>query len=137
VDYGHDEAQKVYGEDVRNYQLMTKQFIAQNDKLIALETVEVSFEDGKLVEKEGSQKRWNADLVFLSMGFLSPETETLNGSDIQCDARGNYQAEYDNYETNQEGVFTAGDCRRGQSLIVWAINEGRGAAQKIDHFLQK
>lgn len=135
VDYGHEEAQQVYGKDARTYQLMTKKFIAKDNQLVALETVEVYFENGKLIEKENSEKRWDADLVFLSMGFIAPEIEALNGTDIQCDNRGNYQADYDEYATNLKGVFTAGDCRRGQSLIVWAINEGRGVATKIDDFL--
>jgi len=71
----------------------------------------------------------------LSMGFLSPEHYLSDDANIELDERGNYKADYGQYFTSQEGVFTAGDCRRGQSLIVWAINEGRGVAEQVDQYL--
>ena len=73
--------------------------------------------------------------MMLSMGFVSPEHYLSDDADIELDARGNYQAVYGEYATSKKGVFTAGDCRRGQSLVVWAINEGRGVAEKVDQYL--
>jgi len=135
VDYGHEEAKEVYGHDVRSYQLMTKKVIIKNDKVVGLETIEVDFIDGKLVEKENTEKQWNADLVFLSMGFVSPEHYVFDGLNIELDNRDNYKTQ--NYQTSEKGIFAAGDCKRGQSLIVWAINEGRNVANSIDNYLQK
>ncbi len=136
VDYGHAEAAQVFGEDPRQYHLMTKSFIKDNaGKVTGLNTVNVDFKDGQLVEIEGSEKTWDAQLVLLSMGFVSPEHYLSDDANIELDARGNYQANYGEYTTSQEGIFTAGDCRRGQSLVVWAINEGRGVAAKVDQYL--
>ena len=86
-------------------------------------------------EVEGTEKIWDADLVLLSMGFLGPEHYVSDTIDIEYDARSNYQAEHGVYTTNVTGVFAAGDCRRGQSLVVWGINEGREAAREIDSYL--
>ena len=135
VDYGHEEAASVFGSDVRNYQLMTKRFVGKNGRLTGLETVEVAFKDGKLLEKNDTKKYWNTDLVLLSMGFISPEHYVLDGMNIALDARQNYHARYGDYNTSEAGVFAAGDCRRGQSLVVWAIHEGRQAAEKIHEYL--
>ena len=136
VDYGHAEAAQVFGEDPRQYHLMTKSFIKDDaGKVTGLNTVNVDFKDGQLVEIEGSEKTWDTQLVLLSMGFVSPEHYLSDDADIELDARGNYQATYGEYVTSQKGVFTAGDCRRGQSLVVWAIHEGRGVAKKVDQYL--
>ena len=81
------------------------------------------------------QRVIKADLCFLAMGFLGPEAKIAEQLEIECDARSNYQAKHEVYTTNIEGVFSAGDCRRGQSLVVWAINEGRGCAREIDKYL--
>lgn len=136
VDYGHAEAAQVFGNDPRQYHLMTKSFIKDNaGKVTGLNTVNVDFKDGQLVEIEGSEKTWDTQLVLLSMGFVSPEHYLSDDADIELDNRGNYQAAYGKYTTSQKGIFTAGDCRRGQSLVVWAINEGRGAAEAVDQYL--
>ncbi|SFV79373.1 Glutamate synthase [NADPH] small chain [hydrothermal vent metagenome] len=136
VDYGHAEAAQVFGDDPRQYHLMTKSFIKDDaGKVTGLNTVNVDFKDGQLVEIEGSEKTWDTQLVLLSMGFVSPEHYLSDDADIELDARGNYQATYGEYVTSQKGVFTAGDCRRGQSLVVWAIHEGRGVAEKVDQYL--
>ena len=136
VDYGHAEAAEVFGEDPRHYQLMTKSFIKDEDgKVAGLNTINVEFKDGQLLEIEGSEKTWDAQLVLLSMGFVAPEHYLSDDANIQLDERGNYQATYGDYATSQAGIFTAGDCRRGQSLVVWAINEGRGVAQAVDQYL--
>ncbi|MBT4923348.1 MAG: FAD-dependent oxidoreductase, partial [Candidatus Thioglobus sp.] len=97
--------------------------------------INVDFKDGQLIEIKDSEKTWDTQLVLLSMGFLSPEHYLSDDANIELDERGNYKADYGQYLTSQEGVFTAGDCRRGQSLIVWAINEGRGVAEQVDQYL--
>ncbi len=138
VDYGHAEAKEVFGDDPRQYNLMTKSFIKDDEgNLTGLKTINVDFVDGKLVEIKGTERNWDSQLALLSMGFVSPEHYISEDSNIDIDDRGNYLAEYGNYSTSQSGVFAAGDCRRGQSLIVWAINEGRSVAQKVDEFLSE
>lgn len=88
-----------------------------------------------MVEVEGTEQQWNADLILLAMGFLGPEAYLAEALGVELDARSNYQAAHGDFQTSVSGVFTAGDCRRGQSLVVWAINEGRGAARAIDEYL--
>jgi glutamate synthase (NADPH/NADH) small chain len=94
-------------------------------------------ENGRVIPKEipGSEQVRPAQLVLLAMGFLGPEDTVLNGLGIERDARSNAKAEHGSFTTNVEGVFAAGDMRRGQSLVVWAINEGRGAARECDRYL--
>ncbi|MBT5216225.1 MAG: FAD-dependent oxidoreductase, partial [Gammaproteobacteria bacterium] len=85
---------------------------------------------------EGKTKYWEADLVFLALGFIGPDQKVIKEMGINLDERGNISATHGSFETNKEGIFAAGDCRRGQSLVVWAMNEGRGAALSIDRYLQ-
>ena len=136
VDYGHEESHKVFGKDPREYQLLTKSFIKDsNDKVSGIKTVNVEFVDGKLNEIKDTEKTWDAQLVLLSMGFVSPEHYLSDDAKIEIDERGNYKAEHGEFSTSKSGIFSAGDCRRGQSLVVWAINEGRGVAKSVDNFL--
>jgi len=136
VDYGHEEATSVFGQDPRHYQLLTKAFIKDdNGNLSGLKTINVEFEDGKLNEIAGTEKTWDAQLVLLSMGFVSPEHYLSEDAKIDLDERGNYKAEHGEYSTSKLGIFIAGDCRRGQSLVVWAINEGRGVAKSVNTYL--
>ncbi len=136
MDYGHTEAEKVFGEDPRQYHLMTKSFIKdESGKVTGLNTVNVGFKNGQLIEQINSERIWDTQLVLLSMGFVSPEHYLSNDANIMLDERGNYQANYGEYTTSQDGIFAAGDCRRGQSLVVWAINEGRGVASKVNEYL--
>ena len=100
-----------------------------------IKTVDVEFKDGKFENIPGSEREWKADLVLLAMGFLGPEHPVSDTLGVEYDARSNYQADYGAYHTNVAKVFAAGDCRRGQSLVVRAINEGREAAREIDRFL--
>jgi glutamate synthase (NADPH) small chain len=123
----------------RNWLINTKEFIA-NDKgeLVGLKTVEVAWkmvpgQRPELIEKEGSEKTWPCDLVLLALGFTGPEKTLSEQLGLQIDERSNYKAR--NYQTNVPNIFTAGDMRRGQSLIVWAISEGREAAREVDIFL--
>lgn len=136
VDYGHEESSQVFGEDPRHYQLLTKAFIKDTDGNVkGIKTVNVDLIKGKLTEIEGTEKTWDAELVLLSMGFLSPEHYLSDDSEIDLDQRGNYLSEHGDYKTSKDGIFSAGDCRRGQSLVVWAINEGRGVASSVNDFL--
>ena len=137
VDYGHAEAELAFGNDPRQYQLMTKSFIKDDQgNLTGLTTINVEFNNGQLTEITGTEKTWNSQLVLLSMGFVSPEHYLSDDANIDLDDRGNYKADYGQYQTSQAGIFTAGDCRRGQSLVVWAIDEGRGVANRVDEYLR-
>ena len=141
IDYGQAEAIKVQGKDPRNFMVMTKKFEGdEKGNLIAMNTVQIQWdkdESGRMVIKEipGTEQRIEADLVLLAMGFLGPEDLLGDQFELERDQRSNYKAEHEVYTTNIEGVFSCGDARRGQSLIVWAINEGRGAARQVDLFL--
>ncbi|QHE87991.1 glutamate synthase subunit beta [Hydrogenophaga sp. BPS33] len=123
---------------VREFAISTKEFIGEKGKVTGLTTVQVEFKDGKLVEVPGTEKTYKADLVLLAMGFVNPVATILDGFGVEKDARGNAKAGTDfigGYETNVPKVFAAGDMRRGQSLVVWAIREGRQAARAVDEFL--
>jgi glutamate synthase (NADPH/NADH) small chain len=123
---------------VREFAISTKEFIGKDGKVTALKTVHVEFKDGKFVEIPGSEKEYKADLVLLAMGFVSPVTSVLEAFGVEKDARGNAKASVEaqgGYRTNVDKVFAAGDMRRGQSLVVWAIREGRQAARAVDEFL--
>ncbi len=135
IEYGHAEVVTVYGSDPRKHCVKTKKIIVKKGKLVAIETVRVDANDN-FKELENSTKMWQTDLVLLAMGFVSPEHYLSSNIGIRLDVNRNYRAEYGEYNTNKNGIFTAGDCRRGQSLVVWAINEGRGAAKKIHDYLQ-
>jgi glutamate synthase (NADPH) small chain len=140
IDYGHEESADRFGRDPREYQILTKEFIGDgNGNVTGVKIVEVKWvkidDRWNMEEIEGTEKVWQADLVLLSMGFLGPEHYASDAIDLEYDARSNYMAEHGKYKTNIEGVFAAGDCRRGQSLVVWGINEGREAAREIDYYL--
>jgi len=120
----------------RLYSITTKRFVGENGVLKGLETVQVEWKDGKPVEVAGSEKTLPADLCFLAMGFVSPEKNALlNDLGVELDARGNVKSDPATKMTSVPGVFTAGDMTRGQSLVVWAISEGRKAAQQVDKHL--
>ncbi|MDP3700174.1 MAG: glutamate synthase subunit beta [Hylemonella sp.] len=122
----------------REFAISTKAFTGKGGKVTGLTTVQVEFKDGKLVEVAGSEKEYKADLVLLAMGFVNPVATVLDAFGVEKDGRGNAKAhtEFDNgYATNVAKVFAAGDMRRGQSLVVWAIREGRQAARSLDEFL--
>jgi len=136
VDYGHEESAAKFGPDPRVYSISSKSFVAGGDgALSGIRTVDVELKSGRFEEVPGSEREWRADLVLLSMGFLGPEHAVSDPLAIEYDKRSNYVAEYGRYMTSEEGVFAAGDCRRGQSLVVHAINEGREAAREIDRYL--
>jgi glutamate synthase (NADPH/NADH) small chain len=123
---------------VREFAVSTKEFLGKDGKVTGLKTVQVELKDGKFVEVPGTEKEYKADLVLLAMGFVSPVATLLEGFGVDKDGRGNAKASTDfdgGYVTNAAKVFAAGDVRRGQSLVVWAIREGRQAARAIDEFL--
>lgn len=140
VDYGHQEAEAKFGQDPRTYCVLSKEFLGdENGNLTGIRTVNVEWknENGRwnMQEVAGSEKVWKADLILLAMGFLGPEETLVEKLGMETDQRSNFKAEYGRFATNVDGLFAAGDCRRGQSLIVWAINEGRGAARECDRYL--
>ena len=142
VDYGHAEVAERFGADPRTFLISTKRFVGdEHGRLKALHTVMIEWvasENGarpQLREVPGSEKVWPCQLVLLAMGFLGPENPALDQLGVERDARSNAQAEYGKFATNVPGVFAAGDMRRGQSLVVWAINEGRAAARECDRYL--
>ena len=122
----------------REFAIATKEFMGSNGKLTGLKTVRVEMNRGKFEEVPDSEQIWPADLVLLAMGFVSPVASVLAGFGVEPDDRGNARASVDgdgSYATNIPKVFAAGDMRRGQSLVVWAIREGRQAARAVDEFL--
>jgi len=121
----------------REFAVATKEFFGENGKVTGLKTVQVEFKDGKFSEVAGTEKTYKADLVLLAMGFTNPVATLLEGFGVEKDGRGNAKASTDigGYKTNAAKVFAAGDVRRGQSLVVWAIREGRQAAREVDAFL--
>jgi glutamate synthase (NADPH) small chain len=132
-DYGHTEAAHKFGSDPRTFSISGKEFVRDsNGVLIGITTVEV---DSKFQEIPGTVKFWEADLILLSMGFLGPEHYVSASLDLELDPRSNYKAEYKSFRTSNPKVFAAGDCRRGQSLVVRAIDEGRLVAEEIHKFL--
>jgi glutamate synthase (NADPH) small chain len=141
LDYGQEEALQVFGADPRTYSIMTKDFLGdENGQVEAIRTVQVAWRGNghgrpRLEELAGTEQVWPAQLVLLSLGFLGPQQTLLDQFGVDRDARSNAWAEYGSFHTNVEGVFAAGDARRGQSLVVWAITEGRSAAREVDRWL--
>lgn len=149
LDYGQKEAQVRFGAEPRVYSVLTKGFVGDEQGRVtatatgsvqAVQTVDVRWESNgngrpHLTEIPGTEREWPAQLVLLAMGFLGPEGGLLAGLGVERDGRSNAKAEYGKYTTNIEGIFAAGDARRGQSLVVWAINEGREAARECDRYL--
>jgi len=141
LDYGQEEVKARFGADPRTYLTTPERFVGEaNGQVKELHTAEVEWvknDSGALIPKKipRTEKIWPADLVLLAMGFLGPEDTILEELGVERDPRSNAKAEHGRFATSVTGVFAAGDCRRGQSLVVWAINEGRGAARECDRYL--
>ncbi len=140
LDYGQEEAAALYGNDPRVYCVQTKRFVGDaQGQVKELHTVQIEWvvENGRFLPKNiaGTEKVYPAQLVLLAMGFLGPENPILDKLGVEKDTRSNAKADYGKFATSVKGVFAAGDMRRGQSLVVWAINEGRGAARECDRYL--
>jgi glutamate synthase (NADPH/NADH) small chain len=141
VDYGQEEAAARFGDDPRRYETTAQRFVGDDEGNVhEIQTVGVKWskdEAGRFapLPVPASGEVLKADLVLLALGFTGPEDQILEALSVDRDERSNVMAEYGSYETSLKGVFAAGDIRRGQSLIVWAINEGRGAARACDVYL--
>lgn len=141
VDYGQQEAIALHGGDPRQYCITAKRFVGDDrGQVKEVHTINVEWikdDLGRFSPREipGTEKIWPAGLVLLAMGFLGPEDRLLEKLGVQRDERSNVQADYGRFATNVRGVFAAGDMRRGQSLVIWAINEGRGAAGECHRYL--
>jgi len=141
MDYGQEEAASLFGADPRAYETTATHFEGDdNGHVKAIHTVQVQWmrdANGRFTPQPipGTEKVTPTQLVLLAMGFLGPEQPLLESLGLERDARSNVKAEHEQYTTSLPGVFAAGDCRRGQSLVVWAINEGRGAARECDRHL--
>jgi glutamate synthase (NADPH/NADH) small chain len=141
LDYGQEEAAAKFGADPRVYLTTAKKFVGdEHGHVKEAHLVQIQWdknEKGQFVPKEvpGTEQVRPVQLVLLAMGFLGPEQPLLEALNVERDTRTNIKAEFEKYSTNIKGVFAAGDCRRGQSLVVWAFNEGRGAARECDRYL--
>src|SRR5262245_41400422 len=140
LDYGQEEAAAKFGADPRTYLIQTKKFVGDPDGHVKeLHTIRIEWvkDNGRFAPREipGTEQIFPAQLVLLAMGFLGPENQLLDKLGVEKDARTNAKAEHGKFATSVPGVFAAGDMRRGQSLVVWAINEGRGAARECDRYL--
>ena len=141
VEYGHAESAALFGKDPREYDILSKEFVRDDKgRVKGVKTVRVEWTKGSdgtvnMREVDGTEEEWRADLILLAMGFLGPEQTLVAQLGLETDQRSNFKAEFGRYATAVEGVFAAGDCRRGQSLVVWAIREGREAAREIDRYL--
>ncbi|KKB36660.1 glutamate synthase subunit beta [Bacillus thermotolerans] len=143
LDYAYSEAAARFGRDPREYSILTKKFVKDDagnvKELHTVQVEKVKNENGQLVTREipGTEKIWPAQLVLVAIGFSGPEEEVIQAFDVEQDGRSCIHTPENRYTTTIDGVFAAGDVRRGQSLIVWAIQEGRGAAQECNHYLTK
>ena len=139
TDYAHEESIARFGADPRNFAVISKEFGADGAQVgnVKIARIEWQRNSGppKMIELDGTAETLEADLILLAMGFLGPEAYLAKTLGVQLDPRSNYQAQHGRFATSVPGVFAAGDCRRGQSLVVWAINEGRGAARAVDEYL--
>ena len=141
MDYGQEEAAAKFGADPRQYLVTATKFIGDaSGQLTGIEIVNVEWaknDKGQFIPKQiaGTERVLPAQLVLLAMGFLGPEDAVAEQLKLARDPRSNYQADHGKFTTNVPGVFACGDCRRGQSLVVWAINEGRAAARECDLYL--
>jgi glutamate synthase (NADPH/NADH) small chain len=143
VDYGHAEVEAKWGKDPREFSIETVEFYGdENGNVKGLKAHQVDWSKPipggpPFSPVPGSERMFDCDLVLLAMGFLGPESPVASQLNVALDPRSNYKADFEKYCTSNEKVFAAGDCRRGQSLVVWAINEGRGAARECDRWLMK
>lgn len=140
MDYGQAEAAAVFGSDPRAYSVQTVELLGEDGRLTGLRTVDVAWAsngDGRPAPHPvpGTERVWPAQMVVLALGFLGPEGGLPAQLGASVDGRSNIAAPYGRFQTDAPGVFAAGDARRGQSLVVWAIHEGRAAAREVDRWL--
>ena len=135
TDYGHVEAQEVFGEDPRVFKTTVKKVISKKGRITEIETVEVGFDKGKLVNVKGSEKKIKCDLLLIAAGFIGAEKLVPESFKLDMTPRGVVATPEGKYSTSVPGIFAAGDMRRGQSLVVWALAEGTAAAAEVDEYL--
>ena len=135
TDYGQEEAIAAFGHDPREYETTVKEIITQNGKLAEIKTNNVRFENRQMIEVPDSEKNLKCDLLIIAAGFVGCEDYISNAFGLQLTNRNSVATEENHYRTNYDNVFTAGDMHRGQSLVVWAISEGREAAREVDEYL--
>jgi NADPH-dependent glutamate synthase beta subunit-like oxidoreductase len=140
MEYGHEEAEALFGIDPRVFEIQTVALEGADNRVARVSTVGITWEKGQSGERRaqsvpGTQRQLEADMVILAMGFRGPEPLLSQELAVPLDSHGNFQTAADGHSTALPGVFVAGDCKRGQSLVVWAIREGRQAAQACDRFL--
>lgn len=139
LDYGQEEAEALFGADPREYSIQTTRFVGEQGRLSEIHTVRVEWvkDNGRAIPRNipGSEQVFPAQLLLLALGFSGPENQLIDQLGVEKDNRSNAKAEHGKFATSVPGIFAAGDMRRGQSLVVWAINEGRGAARECDRFL--
>ena len=135
TDYGQEEAIEVFGHDPRIYETTVKELIRKNGKLSAIRTVGVTFRNGRLEEVPGTEKTLPCELLLIAAGFLGCQPYAADSFGVELSPRSTVKTEEGHYRTNVEKIFTAGDMHRGQSLVVWAIAEGRQCAKEIDEYL--
>jgi glutamate synthase (NADPH/NADH) small chain len=140
LDYGQEEARDLWGDDPRRYAVQTTKFLGdESGRLRAIEIVQVEWvkNNGRAAPRNipGTEQVLPAQLVLFALGFSGPESPLLDQLGVEKDPRSNAKAEHGKFATSVPGIFAAGDMRRGQSLVVWAINEGRGAARECDRWL--
>ncbi|MCR5107614.1 MAG: glutamate synthase subunit beta [Lachnospiraceae bacterium] len=135
TDYGHAEAIEVFGEDPRVFRTTVKKVVSKKGRITGIETVEVGFVNGKLVETEGSIKKLKCDLLLIAAGFIGAEKLLPEALKLDMTNRGVISTPEGRYSTNVDKVFAAGDMRRGQSLVVWALAEGKECAREVDEYL--
>jgi glutamate synthase (NADPH/NADH) small chain len=143
VDYGHAEGLHLSGRDPRCFNLLTKEFLGdEQGRVRGVRTVDVRWPEGsapgsRFIEVPNSQRDWPAEAIFLALGFSGPEQSLAEAWGLELDQRSNVATRNSAYQTSNPQIFAAGDCRRGQSLVVWAIQEGRAAAAAIDGWLSE
>ena len=141
LDYSHKETEAIFGREPREYSILTKEFVGDGDgNLKAIRTVRVEWhkepgERPQMKEIPGTEQEWPCEMALLALGFLGPEADIAEELGMELDPRSNFKADFDQFSTSIPGVFAAGDARRGQSLVVWAIKEGRAAAREVDRSL--
>ena len=135
TDYGHEEAIEKFGEDPRIFETTVKEVISDKGRIKSIKTVKVKFEKGKLTEVKGSEETLPCDLLLIAAGFVGAEEYLPKDAKTELSPRGTVVTAEDSYATGEEGIFTAGDMHRGQSLVVWAIAEGKACAREVDEYL--
>ena len=136
IDYGHEEAKFVYGKDPREYNILVKEFIGDsNNNVKYIKTVNIKNINDTIIEYPHTEKNWKSDMVFISIGYDGPENNLINKFNLETTSYKNIKVSND-YVTNNPKIFASGDCRMGQSLVVWAMREGRNVAEKIDEYVR-